>query len=233
MSTKIADVIIPEIFNPYVVQRTMELSALVQSGIVQNTEEFDRLASAPTMVVNMPYWNDLTGEDEVLDDQNALTPGKITAGQDQAVIIRRGRAWGANDLAANLAGDDPMRVIADLVASYWARRMQAALIATLDGVFASPSMAGNVHDISGEADDDAKINGSAFIDAIQKLGDAKTQLTGILMHSAVEAALAKQDLIETIQPSDGSPEVNTYLIPLHKPLVNPCFRRILVPRCRI
>lgn len=211
MSTKIADVIVPEIFNPYVVQRTMELSALVQSGIVQNTEEFNRLASAPTRVVNMPYWNDLTGEDEVLDDQNALTPGKITAGQDQAVIIRRGRAWGANDLAANLAGDDPMRVIADLVASYWARRMQAALIATLDGVFASPSMVGNVHDISSKADDDAKINGPAFIDAIQKLGDAKTQLTGILMHSAVEAALAKQDLIETIQPSDGSPEVNTYL----------------------
>ena len=43
--TKISDVIVPEIFNPYVISRTMELSALFQSGIVVNNAEFDRLAS--------------------------------------------------------------------------------------------------------------------------------------------------------------------------------------------
>lgn len=117
MTTKIADVIVPEVFNPYVVNRTMELSALVQSGIIQNDPQFDSLASAAAKTVNMPFWNDLTGDDEVLSDSTALTPGKITAGQDEAVILRRGRAWGANDLAANLAGDDPMRAIGDLVAS--------------------------------------------------------------------------------------------------------------------
>jgi len=31
--TKIADVIVPEIFNPYVVERTAEKSRLIQSGI--------------------------------------------------------------------------------------------------------------------------------------------------------------------------------------------------------
>lgn len=211
MTTKIADVIVPEVFNPYVIQRTMELSAIFQSGIAQRTEEFDRLASSAARTVQMPFWGDLTGEDEVLSDDNALTPGKIQAQKDEAVILRRGRAWGANDLAANLAGDDPMRVIADLVAAYWARRYQAALVATLQGVFASPSMADLVHDISGETGDAAVISAKTTVDAAQKLGDAKTQLTAIIMHSATEAALAKQDLIEYIRPSTGSIDVPTFL----------------------
>ena len=39
--TKIADVIVPELFNRYVINRTMELSAFFQSGIVVNSPEFD------------------------------------------------------------------------------------------------------------------------------------------------------------------------------------------------
>jgi hypothetical protein len=159
----------------------------------------------------MPYWTDLTGSDEVLSDQAALTPDKIGTGQDVAVILRRGKAWGANDLAANLAGDDPMRVIGDLVAGYWARRYQATLISLLKGVFASASMSGNKLDISGLTGGAEKITASSFIDAVQLLGDAKDQLTAVVMHSAVEAALAKQNLIQYIQPSTASPQVPTYL----------------------
>lgn len=211
MTVKISDVIVPEVFNPYVVQRTMELSAVFQSGIAQRSQEFDRLASSAARTVQMPFWGDLNGEDEVLSDTGALTPGKIQANKDEAVILRRGRAWGANDLGANLAGDDPMRAIADLVAAYWARRYQAALIATLQGVFASPSMSALVHDISGQSGDAAVISAKTTVDAAQKLGDAKAQLTAIVMHSATEAALAKQDLIEYVKPSTGSIEVPTFL----------------------
>mgnify|MGYP001230977703 CR=1 FL=1 len=212
MSTKIADVIVPEIFNPYVVQRTMELSAIFQSGIAQRTQEFDRLASVGAKTVQMPFWGDLTGDDEVLDDQTALTPGKIQASKDEAVILRRGRAWGANDLAANLAGDDPMRAIGDLVASYWARRYQAALIATLEGVFSAPNMTDNIHDISGETGDAAVISAHSIVDAAQKLGDAKDQLTAIIMHSATEAELKKRDLIEYIPAStNGTDRIPTFL----------------------
>lgn len=209
--TLISDVIVPEVFNPYVIQRTMELSALVQSGIVQNSAEFDRLASQAAKTVNMPFWNDLIGDDEVLSDSAALTPGKIAAGQDEAAILRRGRAWGANDLAANLAGDDPMRAIGDLVAAYWARRMQATLLSTLAGVFAAATMAGNLHDISAAVGEAAVISASTFVDAVQKLGDAKEALSGVLMHSATEAKLAKDNLIQTVRPADGSPEVRTYM----------------------
>ena len=57
-------------------------------------------------------------------------------------------------------------------------------------------------DISGLSGAKANWSGAAFIDAEQKLGDAKAQLTGICMHSATEAYLKKQNLIDTVQPSN-------------------------------
>jgi hypothetical protein len=209
--TRIGDVIQPEIFEPYVIQRTMELSALVQSGIVQNLSEFDQLASGPNTLVNMPFWNDLTGDSETMKDDGALTPGKIGSNKDVARKHGRGRAWGANGLSALLSGDDPMRAIADLVAAYWTREMQKILLATLDGVFKASNMSGHVLDISGETGDDALLDGDSFIDATQLLGDAKGLLTGVMMHSAVEAYLAKRQLIEYVQEKDQSDRVPYFM----------------------
>lgn len=195
-ATRIADVIVPEVFNNYVIEKTAELSALVQSGIVVNDAAFDKLASSGGRLINMPFWQDLTGADEVLSDQNPLQVNNIDAGQDIAVLLMRGKAWGVNDLARALSGDDPMRAIGDLVAAYWARREQAILLAILDGIFAVANMAGNVLDISGAvAPAVSDITGATFVDALQLLGDSKDKLTGVMMHSATEASLMKQGLI--------------------------------------
>jgi hypothetical protein len=165
--------------------------------------------------VNMPFWEDLTGPDEVLSDQTALTVGKITASQDVAALLARGRAWSVNDLAKALSGDDPMAAIGDLVAAYWARRFQAILIETLNGIFGNNAtlMNTNQHDISGspDADGDDVISAKTAVDAIYKLGDNADKLTGFAMHSATVAKLAKDDLIEYIKPSEGSVEVPYFL----------------------
>ena len=208
--TKIADVIVPEVFNPYVIERTAELSALQQSGIIENNSELDRLAQSGGKTINMPFWEDLNGDDEVLSDTDPLTPGKITAGQDVAVLLMRGKAWSANDLAKALSGDDPMGAIGDLVASYWARRRQVTLLSILEGVFGSPSMADNTHDISEDATNNT-FTGSTFIDAKGRLGDAEDRLTAISIHSATYQSLLKQDLIEFIPDSEGKPTIPTYM----------------------
>lgn len=202
--TTVADVIVPEVFNPYVVEKTTELSALYQSGIVASSDELNSLALSGGRLINMPYWNDLDGEDEVLSDINALDVERITSGQDIAVLLMRGKAWSVNDLAKALSGDDPMQVIGQLVAGYWARRMQAAILSILEGVFAAPSMASNVYNT------DVRIDSDNMILASQCLGDAKSKLTGYLMHSAVEADLARQDLIDFTKDSTGSIEIPTY-----------------------
>ena len=62
--TTVADVIVPEVFNPYVVQQTAELSALYQSGIVATSDELNSLAASGGRLINMPFWNDLDGDDD-------------------------------------------------------------------------------------------------------------------------------------------------------------------------
>ena len=212
--TTLQDVIVPELFNPYVINRTMELSALVQSGIITNNSEFDALASQAAPTVNMPFFEDLTGESEQIIEGEDLEDNKITSNKDVAAIIRRAKMWSATDLSAALAGSDPMAAIGTLVAQFWSRDLQKELVALLDGIFgtipageegtppAETRLASNLLDISGKSGNAANWSGSAFIDAEQLLGDAKAQLTGICMHSATQAYLKKQNLIETVQPSN-------------------------------
>ena len=211
MGTTLQDVIVPELFNPYVVNRTMELSALFNCGIVTNNSEFDKLASQAAPTVNMPFFEDLTGESEQVIEGSDLTADKITSKKDVAAIIRRAKMWSATDLSAALAGADPMKAIGDLVAGFWARDMQKELVAILNGIFgtytpdggtATTPLASNLLDISSKSGASANWSGSAFIDAEQLLGDAKAQLTGVVMHSATEAYLKKQNLIDTVQPSN-------------------------------
>jgi len=211
--TIIADVIVPEVFNPYVVERTAELSAFYQSGIIARNEALDALARAGGKLINMPFWEDLDGDDEVLSDVEALTVGKITANQDVAALLARGKAWSVNDLAKALSGDDPMGAIGDLVAAYWARRFQVVLLKTLEGIFGNEATGMNTNqlDISSETGDAAIIDAKTTVDAIYKLGDSSEKLTGFAMHSATVAKLTKDDLIETIPGSEGKPTIKRFL----------------------
>lgn len=210
MATKISDIIVPEVFNPYIVERTPELSALFTSGIISNDAQLDALAQSGGTIINMPFFTDLTGDDEVLSDTVALTPGKIGTAQDKARLQLRGRAWGVNDLAKALSGDDPMKAIGDLVSAYWARRFQAMLVSSLGGVFASATMSANVHDISAVEGADV-FTGEEFINASHKLGDAESKLTAVMVHSMTFADMKKKNLIQYIPNSQGVVNIPTYL----------------------
>lgn len=199
---KIADVIQPEIFTPYTQQKTMQKSALFQSGIVANDSEFDALASGPNTLVNMPFWTDLEGDSEVISEDEALTPQNIGTKKDVARKQARAKAWGANGLSSLLSGDDPMGAIANRVADYWVREDQKILLSTLKGVFGAASMAKHVHDISAESAEGALLTGSSVVDASQLLGDAKDGLTAVMMHSAAEAYLVKRQLIEYVDQTN-------------------------------
>lgn len=211
--TKLADIIVPEVFTPYTIQRTMELSALVNSGVVANDAAFNALASGGAEMVSMPYWTDLTGNSVTIIEDATLTPANIGSAKDVARIQGRAKAWGANGLTALLSGSDPLAAIGDLVAAFWARDMQDTLLATLAGVFSIATMAALTSDISGEAlAEDNLIGPDTVINACQLLGDAKSQLTAIMMHSAVEAYLAKEQfLVYETAVGGGTDRVATYL----------------------
>jgi hypothetical protein len=196
---RLGDVIQPAVFTAYTQQKTMEKSVLVQSGIMQNDAEFDELASGPSTLVEMPYWTDLTGDSEVMSDTGSLTPKNIGTNRDIAKKNGRANAWGANGLSALLSGSDPMGAIANRVADYWVREEQKILLKTLTGVFGAASMAGHVSDISAGVGEAGLLGGGSVVDAAQKLGDAKDQLTAVIVHSAVEAYLVKKQLVDYVE----------------------------------
>ena len=209
--TRISNVIQPSVFTSYVTQRTMELSELIRSGIATNSSMFNALAGGPNTLINMPFWEDLSGDPEVMDDTGMTVPGGINANKDVARKLAFTKSYGANALAALLSGDDPMNAITDLFADYWQRQYQGLLLNILEGVFAAPTMSMKVHDISGLSGDAGLLSGRTFLDALQVMGDAKGGIAAVMINSYVETELAKNDLIEYVQESEGSPRVPRFM----------------------
>nr|DAX73481.1 MAG TPA: major capsid protein [Caudoviricetes sp.] len=207
--TTLSDVIVPELFNPYVTQKTKELSALFASGIAESNPAFNHLASEAAPIHTMPFFEDLKGDPEDVVEGVDLTAHKIESKKDVSTTIRRAMMWSATDLSASLSGADPMAAIGSLVAGFWARNLQKELVSELSGVFGAPSMADHLLDISGLSGKAANISASAFIDACQLLGDAQSDLTAVCMHSATKAYLKKQNLIVTERDSTDV-EFDTY-----------------------
>lgn len=206
MSTTLADVIVPEVFTPYVIEKTAELTALIRAGVIVRSPEMDALVQGPGELIQMPFWKDLDGPDELVTSGGTVTIGGITTGKDQAQRLLRQKGWGAEDIAGLLAGADPMMAIGDLVADYWARRFQATVIAALTGVFSSSSMSDlnlSIHQTGGSLTDANRINGSTFVDAGGLLGDAAGKLSAVAMHSDTERYLRKLDLIDFDKDSNG------------------------------
>lgn len=205
--TAVADIIIPTEFENYAIERTAELAAFGQCGIVQSAPEFDVIAAQGGREVKMPFWKDLTATRQLLSDAASLSVNKIGSDQDIARIHNDAQVWSVNHLAKVISGDDPMQAIVDLVGEYWARTDEGLIVSCLKGMFAAASMAGNllaIHSESVAATTSAtRLTGSTFIDACAKLGDRGDRLTAVAMHSATEAALRKLDLIDFIPDSEG------------------------------
>lgn len=207
--TRLLDVVTPEVFNQYMDNFTEEKSALIESGVAVADSEVSRNISVGGLLVNMPFWNDLDGEDETLGDgDKALSTGKIVAGQDIAAVIYRGRGWSVNELAAVISGDDPLGALLGKIASWWLRREQRILISVLNGLFATGGALASTHLLNKPTEG---ISGELVLDAKQLLGDSADRLSLIAMHSAVYTELQKQNLIVFIPNARGEVVIPTYL----------------------
>ena len=205
--TRVEDVLIPDVWNQYFQEQTAELSLIRTSGIAATASGITVPRGGTT--INMPFWQDLDGDDEVWSSGHETVPDKMTSNKDMAAILTRIKSWGAEDLAGMFAGSDPMAAIGRMVGGYWARREQRILLAILQGVFSSASMTDNLVDASA-----VNISHELLVDAISAMGDASTKLTGILTHSAVQFDLAKKRLLDQKPTEPGTntaPEFSTFL----------------------
>ena len=204
MATLRSDVIIPEIFTPYVIEQTTLRDAFLASGVVQPMAELNASEGGDT--VQVPFWKaNLSGDFEVLSDSTSLTPGKITADKQIGVILHRGRAWEVRDLASLAAASDPMAAIGSKVADYVANQRQKDLIKTLEGVFGaltgsdSPAFSALRFDTSGMT----ALGPRQCAKARALLGDQGDKLQAVAMHSAVYYDLVERKAIDYITNTEA------------------------------
>jgi len=199
--TQISDIVRPEpLFRDSVIERTAQKSRIIQSGMAQRSGEFDQFASGKGSVFNLPFFQDVTGDSEILSDGTALTPTAITQAQESAVKHYRGKAWGANDLSAALAGQDPLAGVVNAVGDYWARDLQRnILVPSLTGVFTGPLSATHVNDIAIEdgnaATSSELVSSQAILNTMVNLGDSWDRIGAMIVHSVVYFRLVSLNLI--------------------------------------
>ena len=223
--TKIADVVVPEIYTPYKQLVTEQKSALIQSGVVARDASIDTLLNGGGLTFNTPSWKDLDNDEENTSTDNEAsfsTPKKIGTVTEISVRLNRNQSWSAMDLAADLAGSKPMTAIGNRVGYYWTRRLQAMFIATMQGVFAdnaaAPTAGEHVqndltNNISGAAYSAGvtDFSAEAFIDTAVTMGDSAEALGMCFMHSIVYARAQKNNLIDFIPDANGVVNIPTFL----------------------
>jgi len=233
MATLRSDVIIPEVFTPYVIEQTTQRDAFLASGVVQPMAELN--ATEGGDFINVPFWKaNLSGDFEVLTDSTSLTPGKIQADKQIGVILHRGRAFEARDLAALAAGSDPMAAIGAKIADYVANQRQKDLLSALQGVFGSlntNTSSSAFFDLcidSESGDTPTSLSPRHVAEARAILGDQGEKLSAVCMHSKVYYDLVERRAVDyvlasdvsgggatasggTIAPAYGNPTVPTYM----------------------
>jgi hypothetical protein len=215
--TKIANVVVPEVYNDYAMERSIYHSSLYKSGIIVKDPQIDMSLAGGASQFVTPFWKDLINPnklDEVPDEDNDVDTDNIEASEFTVRRQMRVKKWGANDMSAILAGTDPINAIQSMVENFWYKAMQNVLFATVRGVIAE-NATGNAGDmvknLTANVGDDAKISSQSIIDAIFLMGDKFQEITAISMHSVPYSRLVQLNLIDFAPDSEQNVGFGTYL----------------------
>ena len=168
----------------------------VQSGAVVRNSALD--CKAGGVSVKVPHFASISPTEEVLDSSATwgtssggyLTPQKITASDQIMPILHRAFSYAVDDLSVLGTGSDPMGAIRTQVSKAVNKHRTSALIAQLDGIFAS-ALSGNAIDVSSSSTSTSTnyISLPNVVKAKNKLGERASELTTIAMHSDVYSYL--------------------------------------------
>ena len=223
--TQISDVVVPEVFTPYVQQLSEQKSRLIQAGVLTRDPMLDQFLAGGGLTVNVPSFKDLDDDAERTstdgpgpDYTGGAAPDPLKTGTSQEIAVRlsRNNSWSSADLSAALAGADPLASINTRVANYWARRLQAVFVATMNGVIAdnvANDSSDYVNDVSGASYSAGvtDFSAEAFLDTSLTMGDSMEDLVAVMMHSVVYNRAQKNNLIDFIPDANGVVNIPTFL----------------------
>ena len=212
--TQISDVFVPEVYTSYLLDDGPEKTALFEAGVAVVNPALVAAFGDGGRIATVPFWNDLDATDEpnygTDDPADVATPAKVDTHEQVARMASLNQGYSSADLAAELAGSDPMLRIRNRFARYWERQLQRRIIASLEGVIAD-NVANDggdmVNNIAAATNTDVgpttRFSRAAFTKAAFTSGDHFDNYTAIAVHSMVYKTMVDNDDIEFIPDSQG------------------------------
>jgi len=221
-NTLISDVIVPAVYASYDAVNSPERTAFFESGVATVNPLLQQLASGAGRIHTIPFWKDLDGSSEPNYSTDLTTdvavPEKLVAGEQVARTAFLNQGYSSADLAAELAGSDPMQRVRNRFGTYWMRAWQRRTIGTLNGVLAD-NVANDdsdmVNDIHGATNADVSattlFSRAAFTTAAFTSGDHFDDYVAMAVHSVVYKRMVDNDDIEFIPDSMGQLTIPTFM----------------------
>ena len=221
-TTRISDVIIPEVYLTYESEDSPEKTVFVESGVITRNAMLDQAAANGGETINLPFWNDL--DSTVEENLSSSDPAVVATAQKISTakqIARKANVnqWYSNaQLASQLAGADANTHVRNRFGTYWMRRFQKKVIAVTNGVLAD-----NIANDSGDMVVDVasesiagqtaatKWSRSNYTSGIFTMGDAASSIMAVGVHSAILKQMVDADDIDYIPDSLGSLTIPTFM----------------------
>ena len=206
--TQLKNMIVPEVFSNYVLNKSLKTNRLVQSGILTNDPSLGSQLLAPGNFINMPMINDIAEakDPQPWTDDSDIAVDNLGSTEQLAFKFRQAKAFGWTDISQLVSGAPIQSTTVDRYPAFWNVQDQKILTNILTGVF------GNTDIHTAKAYDDAEtFSARGFLAAISLMGDLQdTSFTKIAVNSSTYAEMKAQQMIETVQPANAVVPINLY-----------------------
>lgn len=188
-----------EVFTGMMQEKDYWKSPIIVSGIVQQDSSIMDLIGEKGNVATIPIYKPLDANESGMEPLNNdgltnNTPVEISGDKQTCMLIQRMKAFKAKDFTKELTGADPMTLIRNKIAGYYAQVWESELMNIAKAVLGVADLSGHVLDLATES---KEIEAGTIYDAEQAaLGDMAEGLGLIVMHSAIYTQYKKMNMVE-------------------------------------
>ena len=188
-----------EVFTGMMQEKDYWKTPIIASGIVQQDSSIMDLIGEKGNVATIPIYKPLDANESGMEPLNNdgltnNTPVEISGDKQTCMLIQRMKAFKAKDFTKELTGADPMTLIRNKIAGYYAQVWEIELMNIAKAVLGVSALSGHVLDLATES---KEIEAGTIYDAEQAaLGDMAEGLGLIVMHSAIYTQYKKMNMVE-------------------------------------
>lgn len=194
-----------EVFEKYLkTLPSTQKNALINSAIFTSVNKYKSRMSeqAGGYFVVEPIKGRIGGDELNYDGETDITSTSRDTFYQTKICYGRAKAWGEDDFPSEITGTNFMAEASE-VKEYWDEKTQATVLSILKGIFAMTGSNDFASKHTYEIDGNLTADGCNR--AAQKaLGDAKSDLGVMFVHSAVSTNLEGLNLIEFMKYTDKS-----------------------------